>query len=46
MISKKTDQKLDNNWAVFEVEENASKPEIKQYLEKGIFPIFMISLWI
>lgn len=35
LTAKRTDIDLDKNWAIFEVEDKASKPEIKQYLEKG-----------
>lgn len=35
MTMKRTNVPLEPNWGLFEVDQHATKPEIKQYLEKG-----------
>lgn len=37
LVMKRTNVKLEPNWGLFEVDDHATKPEIKQYLEKGKF---------
>jgi ribosomal protein L23 len=36
----RTDKPLEENWAVFEVDMDSTKPEIKQYFEKRKGKIF------